>query len=141
MSEKLTGKISPFTGRVGQMKASSAFLASEDLLGLGEMEVVIEGVFEHNGETMQDGKKKDFFSIGFAKTPKKMVLNATNRKTLAACFGADTTKWIGKKVSLYVQDGVRNPAGGATVCGLRPKAKPDAELLKANRATMTGGAE
>lgn len=139
MSEKLTGKISPFTGRVGQMKASSAFLASEDLLGLGEMEVVIEGVFEHNGETMQDGKKKDFFSIGFAKTPKRMVLNATNRKTLAACFGADTTKWIGKKVSLYVQDGVRNPAGGATVCGLRLKAKPDAELLKANRATMTGG--
>ena len=120
------------------MKASSAFLASEDLLGLGEMEVIIEGVFEHNGETMQDGKKKDFFSIGFAKTTKKMVLNATNRKVLAACFGADTKNWINKKVSLFVKDGIRNPAGGETVCGLRIKAKPDADLLKANRAAMTG---
>ena len=138
MSEKLTGKVSQFTGRVSQMKASSAFLASEDLLGLGEMEVIIEGVFEHNGETMQDGKKKDFFSIGFAKTPKKMVLNATNRKVLAACFGADTKNWINKKVSLFVKDGIRNPAGGETVCGLRIKAKPDPELLKAKRAEMGG---
>jgi len=123
------------------MKTSSKFLASEDFIGMGEIEVTISGVFEHADEVMQDGKKKSFYSVGFNDKPKRMVLNATNRKTLAACFGADTTKWIGKKVSLYVQDGVRNPAGGATVCGLRLKAKPDAELLKANRATMTGGAE
>lgn len=133
MSEK------QFTGKVSQMKTASKFLASEDFIGLGEIEVTISGVFEHADEVMQDGKKKSFYSIGFNDKPKRMVLNATNRKTLAACFGADTTKWIGKKVSLYVQDGVRNPAGGATVCGLRLKAKPDPELLKANRAAMTGG--
>jgi hypothetical protein len=133
MSEK------PFTGKVSQMKASNKFLASEDFIGLGEVELIISGVFKHEDEVMQDGKKKGFYSIGFEKTPKLMVLNATNRKTLAACFGAYTKNWIGKKVRIYVQDGIRNPAGGAAVCGLRLKAEPDLALLKANRAAAMGG--
>ena len=133
MSEK------QFTGKVSQMKQASKFLASEDFIGLGEVELTITGIYEHADEVMQDGKKKSFFSIGFNDKPKRMVLNATNRKTLAACFGADTKNWIGKKVNLFVKDGIRNPAGGDTVCGLRLKAKPDADLLKANRNVMTGG--
>ena len=99
----------------------------------------INGVFEHIGETMQDGRKKDLFSIAFAKTPKRMVLNATNRRTLAMAFGKDVANWVGKKVQVYVQDGVRNPAGGETVTGLRIKARPDPGLLKAKRDAMTGG--
>ena len=133
MSEK------EFTGKVSQMKQASRFLASEDFIGLGEVELTITGIYEHADEVMQDGKKKAFFSIGFNGKPKRMVLNATNRKTLAACFGADTKNWIGKKVNLFVKDGIRNPAGGETVCGLRLKAKPDADLLQANRESMTGG--
>jgi hypothetical protein len=128
-----------FTGKVSQMKQASKFLASEDFIGLGEVELTITGVYEHADEVMQDGKKKSFYSIGFNDKPKRMVLNATNRKTLAACFGADTKNWIGKKVNLFVKDGIRNPAGGETVCGLRLKAKPDPELLKAKRNAMTGG--
>ena len=121
------------------MKQSSKFLASEDFLGLGEIELTLTGVYEHADEVMQDGKKKSFYSIGFNDKPKRMVLNATNRKVLAAAFGADTNNWIGKKVTLFVKDGIRNPSGGETVCGLRLKAKPDAELLKAKRAGMIGG--
>ena len=133
MSEK------PFNGKVSQMKVNSRFLASEDFIGLGEVEVTISGVYENSDETMQDGKKKSFHSIGFEKTPKRMVLNATNRKCLAAAFGADVANWTGKKCHIYVKDGVRNPAGGETVCGLRLKAKPDLDLLRAKRAEMTGG--
>jgi len=132
MSEK------PFTGKVSQMKVASKFLASEDFIGLGDVKVTISGIYENDNEVMQDGKKKDFFSIGFNDKPKRMVLNATNRKTLAAAFGSDTRKWIGKEVHIFVKDGVRNPAGGETVCGLRIKAKPDPELLKAKRAEMNG---
>lgn len=55
MSEK------QFNGKVSQMKQSSKFLASEDFLGLGDVEVTIEGVYEHSDEVMQDGKKKAFF--------------------------------------------------------------------------------
>jgi len=36
-------------------------------------------------------------------------------------FGADTKNWIGQKVVIFAQDGIRNPAGGATVHGLRIK--------------------
>jgi len=133
MSEK------PFTGKVSQMKTTSKFLASEDFIGLGEVEVTISGLYENQDEVMQDGKKKSFHSIGFNDKPKRMVLNATNRKTLAAAFGADTKAWIGKKVSVYVKDGIRNPGGGETVCGLRIKAEPDLALLRAKRAEMTGG--
>jgi hypothetical protein len=134
MSEK------EFTGKVSQMKQASKFLASEDFIGLGEVELTITGIYEHADEVMQDGKKKGFFSIGFNGKPKRMVLNATNRKVLAACFGADTKNWINKKVQLFVKDGIRNPAGGETVYGLRLKAKPDPELLKSKRAEMGGEA-
>lgn len=129
----------PYTGKVGGMKTASKYLASEDFIGLGEVQLEIAGVFQETGEVMQDGKKKDFFSIAFAKTPKRMVLNATNRRTLAAAFGADTKKWVGQQVSIFAQDGIRNPAGGDKVWGLRIKATPNQELAKARRAEMTGG--
>ena len=115
MSEK------QFSGKVSQMKLDNKFLASEDFLGLGEIELVISGIYEHDNEVMQDGKKKSFFSVGFNDKPKRMILNATNRKSLAMAFGADTKNWIGQKVVIFAQDGIRNPAGGATVYGLRIK--------------------
>ena len=121
------------------MKADAKFLASEDLIGSGEVELEISGVFEHSGEVMQDGRKKDLFSIAFTKTPKRMVLNATNRRALAFAFGSDVSKWAGNKVKIYVQDGVRNPAGGATVCGLRLRCQQSTEQAASRRAEMTGG--
>jgi len=135
MSEK------PYLGNVTGMKSASKFLASEDLIGRGEVTLEIVGVFEHHDETMQDGRKKDLFSVAFAKTPKRMVLNATNRRTLAMAFGADVQGWVGKKVGLVVKDGIRNPAGGETVTGLRIVAKADPALLKAKRDAMTGGGQ
>ena len=68
------------------MKPDARWLASEDFIGLGEVEFEIAAVYQNSGETMQDGKKKDFFSVGFTKTPKQLVLNATNRKTLSGAF-------------------------------------------------------
>ena len=121
------------------MKAANKFLASEDFIGRGEVELEIAGVFKDTGEVMQDGKKKDFFSIGFQKTTKRMVLNATNRRALAYAFGADVDKWAGNKVKLYVQDGVRNPAGGPPVMGLRIKAIPSTEMANARKSEMMGG--
>jgi hypothetical protein len=115
MSEK------QFNGTVSQMKLDNKFLASEDFLGLGEIELVISGIYEHKDEKMQDGKEKSFFSVGFNNKPKRMILNATNRKALAMAFGADTKNWIGQKVVIFTQDGIRNPAGGAAVHGLRIK--------------------
>ena len=36
-----------FTGKVSQMKTDNKFLASEDFIGLGEIELVISGIYEN----------------------------------------------------------------------------------------------
>lgn len=102
------------------MKSSTKWLASEDFIGMKPVELTISGVFKDTGEVMQDGKKKDFFSVAFENTEKRLVLNATNRKTLSFAFGASTKQWIGKKILLWAQDGVK-AIGGGTTTGLRLK--------------------
>lgn len=116
-----------YEGTVSGMR-TSPWLSSEDLAGMGEVQVTIEKVFKHENITMQEGRKMPLaFSIKFVGKDKQMICNATNRKTLAAAFGADVRKWKDKKVLLYVQDGVRNPSGGAPVKGLRIKIQSGAE--------------
>ena len=114
-------KTETYTGKVSGMK-TSPWLASEDLLGISPQQVVIAGVYKHEDVPMDGGRKeKLLFAIGFEKIQKQMILNATNRKALSRQFGADTKNWIGKSVSLFVQDGIRKPGGraGETTTGLR----------------------
>lgn len=109
-----------FTGRAGAMRVSP-WLASEDLDGLGDVLLTIEGVYSHKDAVMQDGRKQaQLYAVKFAKRERQLVLNATNRKALVAKFGTDTKQWIGKEVTLYVKDGVRSPSGGTTK-GIRIK--------------------
>lgn len=101
---------------------TSPWLASEDLLGICPQQVIIAGVYKHEDVPMDGGRKeKLLFAVGFEKIQKQMILNATNRKSLSRQFGADTKQWIGKEVTLTVQDGIRKPGGrtGETTTGLR----------------------
>ena len=110
-----------YTGSVSDMK-SSEWLASSDIIGLGDVQVTIESVVKSTDVKMDGGKtEKEIYSLKFVGKDKKMVLNATNRKTLAKMFSASVKKWKGQKVKLYVEDGVRNPKGGSPVQGLRIK--------------------
>jgi hypothetical protein len=114
-------KTETYTGKVSGMK-TSPWLASEDLLGISPQQVVIAGVYKHEDIPMDGGRKeKLLFAIGFEKIQKQLILNATNRKALSRQFGADTKQWVGKTVTLFVQDGVRKPGGraGETCQGLR----------------------
>lgn len=118
-------KSESFEGKVGQMKTKTIWLASEDFLQIGEVTLTIEAIKKHTDVPMDAGRmEKELFAVHFVGSPKGMILNATNRKTLSAAFGADTKKWIGQKVKLYVIDGVRKPGGksGETTTGLRIKA-------------------
>jgi hypothetical protein len=114
-------KTEQYTGKVSGMK-TSPWLASEDLLGICPQQVIIAGVYKHEDVPMDGGRKeKLLFAVGFEKIGKQMILNATNRKSLSRQFGADTKAWIGKEVTLTVQDGIRKPGGrtGETTTGLR----------------------
>jgi len=129
-----------YNGTVSGMR-TNPWLASEDLDGLGDVRVTIEAVYKHEDLTMQEGRKlKLAFSVQFVGKDKAMILNATNRKTLAGAFGAKVQAWKGKAVLLYVQDGVKNPNGGAAVKGLRIRI-PDGttnEPTGQPRVTTTG---
>jgi hypothetical protein len=108
----MSNTATPFEGRTGAMR-TSPWLAAENLDGLGDIKCVIEGVFKHSKVRMQDGKEQaQIFTLKFVGKEMELVLNATNRKTLAAKFGVNVVDWKGKEIVLYVQDGVKCPSGG-----------------------------
>jgi len=112
-----------FVGRSAEMRKSTPWLASEDLMDLGQDVIVeIEKVRHYKDAVFDDGRKEEVWSLKFKGKQKELVLNATNRKKLVSMFG--TTKvpeWVGKKITLYVEDGIRKPGGkrGETTTGIR----------------------
>jgi len=56
-------------------------------------------------------KEEPAHMLHFSETPKTLVLNATNRKTLQRMLGNKTASWIGKKITLYYKSDVRCPDG------------------------------
>ena len=122
------------------MRKSNKYLGAEDLMGLGRVTVEIETVFEFEDEVLQDGRKKSGNSLGLKGKKKRVIVNATNRRILVACFGEFVDNWIGQKFQIVAANGKKNPAGGAPVWGLDFIAVPNPELLKAKRAEMNGGA-
>lgn len=126
-------KTEEYRGPVSAMK-KSPWLASEDLLGIeGGVDVTIEAVMRHEQAVFDEGRvEAEVYSLKFEGKEKELVLNATNRKTLARAYGARTTEWAGKEINVYVQDGVRKPGGkrGETTTGLRvrPVSEPTVTL-------------
>lgn len=107
-----------YIGPSGVMKRPSRWLSAEDLEGWGDVEVEIECVFRHGEVEFDQGRtERNVFSVKFVGKDKQLVLNATNRKSLAAKFGTNTADWKGHKIVLFVQDGVR--FGSSKVKGVR----------------------
>ncbi len=111
-----------FTGSAGAL-SNSPWLASTDLLGLGDVECEIEDVLIYKSVTFDAGRKQENVpALKFKGRSKQMVLTAAaNRKALSRMFGANTQVWRGKKVKIYVDENVRQ-VGGGTGPGLRIKA-------------------
>ena len=109
-----------FEGRSAEMKKDTPWLASEDLIGLGDVKVVIESVFRHVDVEFDAGRKeKTVYSVKFKGKAKQLVLNSTNRKTLVSKFGVNVKDWAEKEVILYVDPNVRMM--GKVVPGVRIK--------------------
>lgn len=116
----MTQQSQVFEGRSAEMKKDSPWLASEDLIGLGDVKVLIDSVHRHVDVEFDAGRKeKVVYSIKFKGKSKHLILNSTNRKTLVAKFGVNVKDWAGKEVTLYVDPNVRMM--GKTVPGLRIK--------------------
>jgi hypothetical protein len=57
----------------------------------------------------------------FNETEKKLVLNATNAKTIGEIYGNKIPQWIGKPIALYKTE---VSFAGRTVWGVRVRLKP-----------------
>lgn len=125
-------KTETYTGPVAAMR-TSPWLASEDLLDQPNQSTraVIECVNKHEGAKMQDGRVEScIYTLKFQGRGKEMVINATNRKTLVAAYGA-VKNWSGKEVEIYVDPKVRQVGGGlGNGLRIRLTATPTASKLK-----------
>ena len=119
VAKESAGRASTFEGSSSEMRdPNSPWLASEDILDKGDVPVTIEGVYKHIDAKFQDGRKETIFALGFKGKKKRLVLNATNRRTLVNMFKtSDTMKWVGERIALYVDPNVK--AFGDVVCGIR----------------------
>lgn len=105
-------KQTKFEGRASEMKKDSPWLASEDLEGLGDQILEIEGIYRNEDVVMDKGKRENNFSLKFKGTNKQLIINKANRETLKDLYTNKTKEWIGKKVIVYVDDHVKQVTGG-----------------------------
>jgi len=114
-----------FTGSAGEMR-DSPWLASEDLAGRTDVEVVIAEVLRHRNVAFDTGRTKPVvYSLRFERKKRQLVLNGCNRRALQAMFGPNTQDWIGMKISLFVDPNVK--LAGKIVSGIRIRCEAHGE--------------
>lgn len=94
------------------------YLSAQDLGG-AKLTLRIRGVFNEMVDDFSNNTKSREDVLRFVKADgshlqKGLIINATNRRCLAAMFGATTKAWSGKSVTIYCQpkcfgekDGIR----------------------------------
>ncbi len=109
-----------FTGLSGMLR-TSPWLASEDLVGLGDVPAEIEDVLLYDEVAFDKGRKeRNVPALKFKGKAKQLVLRTSaNRRALVRMFGANTQAWRGQTIFLYHDPEVR--FGGRAVGGIRIK--------------------
>lgn len=101
----------PYKGPPG-IARDSTWLTNEDIPHDRDTVAVIEAVLIRKNLKFQGGRDKPVgLSIKFVGKQRELLLNATNRKVLAALYGAHTGDWFGRSVALFVEQDVRRPDG------------------------------
>lgn len=94
------------------------YLGAWDLKGR-DVDVTIVKVEARTLKNKQGSNRKP---VIFVKgSDRGVVINKTNGKTIAAIYGKDTTKWVGKRITLYA---TTTSAGGETVDCIRVRPEP-----------------
>ena len=105
------------------------YLGSYSLDGKREVTVTITKL-DTDKVTGQQGRKEDCFVVFFKEFDKPMILNRTNAKAIEKVASSGLIQdWVGKQVTLYVENGVK--AFGEVVDALRIRDK------KPNKQSMS----
>jgi hypothetical protein len=75
------------------------YIAAHDLRGKDVVKTIKTVAIEKL--RMTGGRQEKKPVVLFSDTPKKLVLNKTNAKLIAAQHGCDTDQWAGRKIVLY----------------------------------------
>lgn len=130
-------KTSDYRGPSGMLKADSEWLGVEDLPLDKDVPVQIEKVVLFKGAKFAGGREKDGGALAFVGKKKLLIVNAGRRKTLVRLFGADTSEWWGKRITLYIDP--RVTFGGQETGGI--KIRDHVAQDKAQDAEQTLGME
>lgn len=104
----------------------SVWLTQEDIPHDRDTVLTIERVNRRDEVKFQGtGKAKPVvLSLQFKGVRRELGLNATNRKALARLFGSKCAGWVGKRIALFVQQGVSSPQGEVPAVRIRAKELP-----------------
>lgn len=122
-----------YTGNSAALKGDCPWLASEDILGAGDVTVTIEACYAVKAAEFEGGRKEDVYTLGFVGKKKQLVLNSINRKTLVKLYGTNVSEWKGKPITLWVDRNVR--AFGEIRNGIR--IRPTAPKVKAKQTEQS----
>lgn len=124
------GRVEAFEGKASEMRTSTTWLAAEDVLDAGgTVRCTIKRCVKCTGATFNKGRKENVHALEFRGAHKKLVLNATNRKYLAAHVNRSAKLWAGTPVVLYLVD-TRNPEDGEPCLGIRLRLREGSELAR-----------
>ena len=85
----------------------SRFVRASDIEDKGEVHLTVRGVRVEDVHNRENNTKEQKPILYFFGSNKGLVLNRTNAETIAKLHGPDTEQWAGKRISLYVERGVR----------------------------------
>jgi hypothetical protein len=120
-------KTTEYTGPSAAIKGDCPWLASEDILGKGDIVVTIEACHAVQDAEFEGGRKEDLYTLSFVGAKKQLILNSTNRKTLVSLYGTNVGKWKGQPITLYVEEGIRcfgEIRNGLRIRKTKPNVKP-----------------
>jgi hypothetical protein len=110
----------------------SEYLRPVDMLGLGDVPVTIAGIKTELVKSFREGSDQEDVCVvmSIVGTDKRLILNRTNADTIASIYGNDIEAWAGKRVTLFIQGGVK--AFGKVWDAIRIRPKPPARQAKSS---------
>lgn len=121
----------------GELMFPSNFIGAADLKGR-DVTLTIEKV-QVDELMLVGGKKQKKPVVYFEKTPKMLVLNKTNAKSIADQHGTEMKGWFGKRVTFYPTE---TKCKGKTVPCVRVReAAPEAKQVTLSGADVPLGDE
>ena len=115
-----------------RLQRDSEYLGADDIDAGMEPVLTIKNAYRGK-VTLQHGKEvKNVLTFAEEKVPgisevRPLIINSTNRQTLKKLFGGVTASALeGRKIQLYIEHGVRNPAKNELTDGIRIRDKAPA---------------